>query len=194
MGSQGVTRAVWILELHTALHSAPIKHALRPTWQGIQQRNVLQFLGENSRVVELKAKLGTAVKVNSSLPSCHSPHSIPRNDARGEGLKQFSQKFFEPVDASLPLAIITLGSRTDSPRGRFVTRWCLPSSKRLPMWTAEGALASHLKDASTKRFSAAALCVFLPLLCKYFFHSPVSISAASRCGYFPLICDSDLAR
>ena len=99
------------------------------------------------------------------------------------------------LDASLsmPLAIITLGSRTDLPGGRFVTRWC---ARRLPMlvlsWT--GAVASHLKDASTKRFSAAALCVFLLQLSKYFFHSSVSISAASHCGYFPLICDSDFAR
>ena len=105
---------------------------------------------------------------------------------------RYWRNFFELLDAilSLALAIITLGSRTDLPRGRFVTRWC---AKSLPMW-GEGALASHLKDASTKRFSAAALCVFLLQLCKYFCRRSVSISAASHSGYFPLICDSDLAR
>ena len=137
--------------------------------------------------------------MNSSLPSCHSTHSTFLEIMQEVQVKlapfpaaTYRRNFFELLDAilSLALAIITLGSRTDLPRGRFVTRWC---AKRLPMW-GEGALASHLKDASTKRFSAAALCVFLLQLCKYFFHSSVSISPASHSGYFPLICDPDSTR
>ena len=143
--------------------------------------------------------------MNSSLPSCHSTHSTFLEIMQEVQVKlapfpaaTYRRNFFELLDAilSLLLAIITLGSRTDSPRGRFVTRWC---AKRLPMW-GEGALASHLKDATTKRFSAAALCVFLSqYFCfssvyNYFCRRSVSISAASHSGYFPLICDWDSAR
>ena len=44
----------------TALHciQPPIKHTLRrPTWQSIEQPNILQFLGENSRVGGIEAIL-----------------------------------------------------------------------------------------------------------------------------------------
>ena len=77
-----------------------------------------------------KPKLGTPwVKVNSSLPSCHSTHStfqeiMQEVQVRFAPLQSnfSSQVSFFELDASL--AVITLGSRTDSRRGRFVTRWC----------------------------------------------------------------------
>ena len=208
MGSQGVTRAVWsrLQTLHCTASSPPLNtHCADPLGKALNSLTFSSSWGKIVESVELrqfsKPKLGTGgeSKFKFTLLSFYALN-IPRNHARGAsqiGTVSSSHilKFFELLDASLsmPLAIITLGSRTDLPGGRFVTRWC---ARRLPMLSVqlEGAVASHLKDASTKRFSAAALCVFLLQLCKYFFHSFVSISAASHCRYFPLICDSDFAR
>ena len=139
MGSPGVTRAV------SSLSARCIPRPLNPHCIELR-RNTLQFLGENSRlggieaILEAETRDGGESEFKFTLLSFYALN-IPRNHARGAsqiGTVSSSHllKFFELLDASLSmlLAIITLGSRTDLPGGRFVTRWC---ARRLPMLSVE---------------------------------------------------------
>ena len=174
MGSQGVTRAVWsrLQTLHCTASSPPLNtHCADPLGKALNSLTFSSSWGKIVESVELrqfsKPKLGTGgeSKFKFTLLSFYALN-IPRNHARGAsqiGTVSSSHilKFFELLDASLsmPLAIITLGSRTDLPGGRFVTRWC---ARRLPMLSVqldEGSGLSLERCLNKEIFRCGSVCI-----------------------------------